>query len=339
VDLSTGLLFVAGLALLVAGAEALVRGASRLAEALGIPPLVVGLTVVAFGTSSPELAVGVASAWQGNGDIAFGNVVGSNVFNLLFILGASALVTPLPAARAIVRVEAPLLIVTAVLAGLAGLDGQVSRWEGLLLAAGLAGYLAWQVRAARRGGLPVPAPEPGRSLSEDEARVATQQATTARGARARRLAVDAALVAGGLVALVAGSRWLVAGAVALARSLGVSDLVIAVTVVAAGTSLPEVATSILAAVRKQPDIAVGNVIGSNLFNVLGVLGLSAAVAPGPVGVSPAALALDVPAMIGASVLAWIFLATGRRVNRPEGAVFLAGYVGYVMLVLRQGSGG
>jgi len=311
----TLLLFVGGGLFLVAGAEALVRGASRLAAALGVSPLVVGLTVVAFGTSAPELAVSVSSSFAGQNDIAVGNVVGSNIFNVLFILGLAALITPLVVAQQLVRLDVPLMIGVSVLLGVLAADGQVSRFEGMLLFAGIVAYTAFAVRMSR-------------------AETATVQAEYASefeadAARPGGAAINTFLVVVGLGALVLGSRWFVTAAVAVAQRIGVSELVIGLTIVAAGTSLPEVATSVIASLRGERDIAVGNVVGSNLFNILGVLGLSAVVAPDGLAVAPAVSRFDLPVMVAVAVACMPIFLTGHRIARWEGGLFLAYYVAYV----------
>lgn len=309
------ILFVLGGVLLVGGAELLVRGASRLALAAGITPLVVGLTVVAFGTSAPELAVTVGSAVTGQADVALGNVVGSNIFNILFILGLAALVRPLVVSQQLVRLDVPLLIGTSILVLGMGLDGRIGRVDGALLTAGVVTYTVLLIRGSRR--------ERPEVVDEyDEAFRATPAV-----ARTGPL-VDLLLLVGGLGLLVLGSQWLVTAAVATAGRLGVSELVIGLTIVAAGTSLPEVATSVLAAVRGERDIAVGNAIGSCLFNLLAVLGLGSLVAPGGIGVPAGALTFDLPIMIAVAIAALPVLFTGATISRPEGAVFLGYYAAY-----------
>jgi cation:H+ antiporter len=310
----TALLYLGGLAALVAGAELLVRGASRLALALGISPLAVGLTVVAFGTSAPELAVSLVAAATGKADLAFGNVVGSNILNVFLVLGLAAVVAPLVVSRRLVRVDVPICIAASFLAAGLALDGRLGRADGLLLAAGLAVYLGFTLRSARASaeGPRVEAPDP-----------ATAPRTRAGVVR------DVALTVAGLALLVAGSDWLVTAATDTARAFGVPDLVIGLTVVAVGTSLPEIVTSLVAAFRGQRDIAVGNAIGSNLFNLLGVLGISAAVAPHGVSVAPAAMRLDVPVMLAAAVACLPVFVSGHRIGRSEGALFLVYYAAYV----------
>jgi cation:H+ antiporter len=311
-DAMTMVLFVLGLGLLVAGAEALVRGSAGLAGRFGIPPLVVGLTVVAFGTSSPELAVSVAAALKGQADIALGNVVGSNIFNVLFILGVSALITPLVVARQLVRLDVPVMIGVSALTLLLAWNGRVSRLEGGLLLAGIVLYTVWLVRLARAGRA-----EPGEGVV----------------GRGDPLALQLVLVAAGLALLVLGSRWLVGGAVAIAQSLGLSELIIGLTVVAAGTSLPEVASSVIAALRGQRDIAVGNVVGSNIFNLLCVLGASAAIAPGGVPVAAPALGFDLPVMIVVALACLPIFFTDHLIARWEGGLFLVYYVAYTLFLV------
>lgn len=307
---------LAGLALLVAGGELLVRGASRLAATIGVSPLVIGLTVVAYGTSSPELAVSVQAAVDGRSDIALGNVVGSNVFNVLLILGVSAAITPLLVARKLVRLEVPLLIGLSVLMLLLALDGGLGAIDGGVMLAILAAYTVFIV---------------SRSRSETRAERAADGHLHRPGRRA--LLVQLALVGAGLVLLVLGSRWLVRGASELAASLGVSELVIALTVVAAGTGMPEVATSVIAALRGQRDIAVGNIVGSNMFNIAMVIGLTGVIAPGGLDVAADVLRFDLPVMIAVAVACLPIFFTGCAIARWEGLVFLAYYAAYLVYLV------
>lgn len=302
----------AALLLLLAGAEGLVTGSASLALRAGVSRLVVGLTIVAFGTSSPELVVSLKAALASQGDIALGNVIGSNSFNIGVILGLTALIHPIQVHRQIITLHAPLAVVASVLVPVLLLDQAVGRGEGLLLAGGLLGYTVGSILLGRR-----------EAPAHDE---------DVPGARASRpWGLDLVFIAGGLVLLVLGSRLLVDHAVALARVWGLSEAVIGLTIVAAGTSLPELATSILAAVRRQPDIAIGNIVGSNIFNVLGILGVAALTRPftGP-GIS----LLDQWVMVGFAVLLVPLLVTGRRLHRIEGAVLLALYGGYALVIAR-----
>ena len=312
--LSPVLKIIFGLVSLIAGGELLVRGASRLAAAMKISPLVIGLTVVAFGTSSPELAVSVQSAWAGNADIALGNIVGSNIFNVLFILGLSALIVPLVVSSRLIRWDVPLMIVASVLPLLLGLDGRIGRLDGLLLFSGLLVYTFWCVRQSRR------------ESSEVKAEFA-QEIPVSKASRTALL-VQIGLIIGGLVLLGLGSRWLVGGSVFIASRLGVSELIIGLTIIAAGTSLPEVVTSIMAAWRGERDIAVGNVVGSNLFNILCVLGLTGAIAPSGVAISPEALRFDIPVMMAVAVACLPIFFTGNVIARWEGGLFFAYYIAY-----------
>jgi cation:H+ antiporter len=309
---STPVLLVAGTILLIAGAELLVRGASRIAGALGISPLVIGLTVVAFGTSAPEFAVTAGAAWSGQADLALGNVVGSNIFNVLFILGVSALVAPLVVSQQLVRLDVPLMIGVSILVAVLALDGRIGRVDGLALFTGILIYTAFLIRQSRR----------------ESAAIRAEYDEAFGAAGTPSWGPNLALLAVGLILLAVGARWLVAGAVAAAQAFGVSELVIGLTVVAAGTSLPEVATSVLASLRGERDIAVGNVVGSNLFNLLGVLGFGGLIAPAGIPVSTGALTFDVPVMIGTAIVALPIFFTGYRIARWEGALLLGFYAAY-----------
>ena len=313
------LLFVAGLLFLIVGAEALVRGASRLAAVLGISPLVIGLTVVAFGTSSPELAVSIKAALSGQASIAVGNVVGSNIFNVLFILGLSALIVPLAVSQQLVRIDVPLMIALSVIVLIFSLDGKFSRTDGLLLVAGLAIYVCVLIYQSRKESIAV-RDEYAREFGDE-------------GRADRSWLANIVFVAGGLVLLVLGSRWLVNGAVSFAQYLGVSELVVGLTIVAAGTSLPEVVTSVIAAVRGERDIAVGNVVGSNLFNLMGVLGVASLVSPAGMEVSAAVAGFDIPVMIGVAFACLPIFFTGGVISRQEGALLLGYYVAYTLYLI------
>ena len=317
-DVITLALFVLGLVLLVGGAEILVRGASGLAAAVGISPLVIGLTVVALGTSSPELAVSVQAGVSGQADIALGNVVGSNIANVLLILGISALVAPLVVSRRLVRFDVPVMIGSSVLLLGMALDGSLGWLDGLLLFAGIVTYTAYMIRVSRREG------------------AARSEAPPATGRHGWPAQAGTALA--GLVLLVLGSRWLVDGAVEIATLLGVSQLVIGLTVVAVGTSLPEIATSVLAAIRGERDIAVGNVVGSNLYNILAILGLSGLAAPGGIPVAASALRFDLPVMVAVSLICLPVFFTGYRISRWEGGMLLAYYFAYTAFLVLSATG-
>ncbi|MEF8728851.1 MAG: calcium/sodium antiporter [Accumulibacter sp.] len=315
------LLFGLGLAALIAGAQVLVRGASKLALSFGISPLVVGLTVVAFGTSAPEFAVSLRSSFAGQVDIALGNVVGSNIFNVLFILGVSALITPLVVAPQLIRQEVPIMIGASLLVLALAFDGQVGRFDGGLLFGLLLAYTVFLVRQSRR------------ESRETQEEYGEQAVVSDSAGWDRHWGVQLLLIAGGLALLVVGAGWLVDAAVSFARILGLSEAVIGLTIVAAGTSLPEVATSLVATWRGERDIAVGNVIGSNTFNLLGVLGLSAALAPAGLPVGAAMIAFDLPVMIAVALACLPIFFSGHLIARWEGALFLAYYVAYTAWLL------
>jgi cation:H+ antiporter len=318
----TLLLFIAGLVALVAGAELLVRGASKLALSFGISPLVVGLTVVSFGTSAPEVAVSLGAVLDGNADIALGNVVGSNVFNVLFILGLSALITPLVVNIQLIRQEVPIMIGASLLLLVLSLDGRLGRYDAALLFGLLLAYTVFLVRQSRRE----------TQAAQDE--FAAEAHPAASGAWDARLPVQLALIAVGLGLLVLGSGWLVSAAVSFAKTLGVSDVVIGLTIVAAGTSMPEVATSVMAAIKGERDIAVGNVVGSNTFNILGCIGLSG-LAAGATGLAVPASVLnfDIWVMLAVALACLPVFVTGREIARWEGGLFLLYYIAYVAYLI------
>ncbi len=319
-DWVTIVLFVMGLGLLIVGAELLVRGASSIAAALGISPLVIGLTVVSFGTSSPELAVSLQAALKGQSDLSLGNVVGSNIFNVLLILGVCALIIPLFVQLQLIRLDVPLMIaISVLLLGLAW-DGVLGRIEGSVLALGLLGYLTFTVIQSRKE----QALDATTTLRDD----------TDRSPRGLLLMAGMALL--GLGLLVLGADWLVDGAISFARAFGVSELVIGLTIVAAGTSLPEVATSVIAALRGERDIAVGNVVGSNIFNILGILGITALISP--INVAPAALSFDISVMIAVAVACLPIFFSGQTIARWEGAVLLGCYLSYTTYLILASSG-
>jgi cation:H+ antiporter len=318
--LMTGVMFLAGLGLLILGAEWLVRGASRLAAMVGISPLVIGLTVVAFGTSSPELAVSIQSTLAGQADIAVGNVVGSNIFNVLLILGISAAITPLIVQQQLIRLDVPLMIAVSLVIYLMALDGVIIRLEGLLLFAGIIAYTIFLIVQSRKENKAV----------EDEY---AQEYAAKDETGWKPWVINIGLVGVGLTLLVLGSNWLVDSAIAIARWLGLNELIIGLTIVAAGTSMPEVATSITAAVKGERDIAVGNVVGSNIFNLLAVLGLTGLVAPGGIPISPAAAAFDIPVMIAVALLCLPIFFTGKLIARWEGWLFLFYYIAYTAYLI------
>jgi cation:H+ antiporter len=318
-------LFCLGLVFLVVGAELVVRGAAALAAAVGVSPLVIGLTVVAIGTSAPELAVSIQAALNHQGDLALGNVVGSNIANILLILGLAALISPLTVAPQLIRLDVPLMIAASALTMVLAWDGEISRLDGGLLTLCAIAYTAFTVYQSRRESAAVAAgmaeefPKPPEKL------------------RATAIARDLLYIALGLVGLVVGANWIVDGAVAAATWLGVSQLVIGLTVVAIGTSLPEIAATLVAVSRGQRDMAVGNAVGSNLFNLFGVLGAAGLASATPIPVPANAQVFDLPVMCAVAIACLPIFIAGRQIARWEAVLFLFYYVAYVTyLVLAAG---
>lgn len=312
--------------LLYFGAEWFVGGASALALSLRIPQILVGLTVVAYGTSAPEVIVGVQAAIAGHGDVALGNVIGSSIANVGLILGIAALLKPARVDGALRLRELPVLLVSTALVPLMLLDGAVSRWDGMILLAGAVGYTAWMARAARTASRLATA----KAETHLTAELADAAGAPRQGGTGRALGTAAV----GLGVLLVGGTWFVKGAVSVAHALGMSERLVGLTIVAIGTSLPELVTSVIAARRGHSDIAVGNVVGSNIFNVLLCLGAAAAVSP--VMGSPAALAVDLGALGLMTVLAAVFIRTQRTITRMEGAVALALYVAFTVITVVRG---
>ena len=305
----------ASLGILYLGAELLVKGASRMAAAARISPVVVGLTVVAFGTSLPELSVSTLASLEGASDVALGNVVGSNIFNVAFILGLSTVVRPLPIGRSLLTRDMPLMVLVSF--GLLGLawDGELARYDAALLLLLFGAYCAFTFRDARATG-------PGSAASEPRP----------RAGRPRNLVA----IVLGLGLLVGGGQLLIRSGTEIARALDVPELVIAVTLVAAGTSLPEFATSVVAAARRETEIAVGNIVGSNLFNILAILGVAALI--DPLAVAEPALRYHLPVMVAVACLLLPLAITRSRLSRWEGVLLLGTYVAYcVALILVDGT--
>ena len=298
----------AGLIGLFLGGEALVRGSVGIARRMAIPPLLIGLTVVGFGTSTPELLVSVDAAWRGVPDIALGNIVGSNIANILLIIGLSALVWPIRVMGATLRRDTAVMMAAALVLVPVFAMGDVGRPAGFILVAGLAGYLVWACC------------QPGARVEEE----------LGMDAPASSL-VSGLWVIGGLVALMAGARFLVDGAVSIARDHGISEAFIGLTIVAVGTSLPELATSLIAAFRRQSEIAIGNILGSNIFNVLGILGVTALIAPIPV--ASRFLRFDLPVMIAVTLVLVVLLLNRPVIGRGAGGALLTGYAIYVWAAL------
>jgi len=307
-----------GFAFLVGGADILIRGSCKIARILGVSILVVGLTVVAFGTSAPELFVSVTAAMHGTADVAVGNIIGSNLFNILIIIGISALIGRVKISKSILKREMPIMIVVLALFVLFSLGMTISRLEGIILFAGIFAYLYMNYRTVRKDKLNFD----GIIEPEDPTENKTKAIWT-----------GITFIALGLVGLVFGSELVVANAVSIARHWGVSDLIIAVTLVAVGTSLPELATTVMAAIKGEPDLAVGNAVGSNIFNVLCVIGLVSIITP--LTVAPSALRLDLPFMLIACALVWPLMIRRKSLGRPEGLLMMCAYGFYIYLIFSR----
>ncbi|RMH24157.1 MAG: sodium:calcium antiporter [Planctomycetota bacterium] len=316
------LLLALSLLVLTGGAELLVRGAVAIAKRLGVSAFFIGLTIVGFGTSTPELSTSLMAALKGSGDIAVGNVVGSNICNLLLILGATALIRPIAIELRLVRYELLFVLLVSLLPFVAlATDHTVTRWQGLAMVALLIVYLWRGYLTGRRE----------ESLRQAELEAELEREVGLDPAKPVNPVIAAQSIAAGLALLIAGSWLLVRSASGIARSFGVSELVIGLTVVALGTSAPELFTSVVAAVRKQSDIAVGNILGSNIFNLLGILGITAAVRPQTI--DRQVFRLDAPLMLATTILLAFFMRSGSRLSQPEGACMLLCYAAYTAYLL------
>ena len=320
--MTAAIFLILGIAVLVIGADFLVRGASNLAAMARISPLVIGLTVVAFGTSAPELAVSLHAAFNDQAQLAVGNVVGSNICNVLLILGTSALVAPLVVAQQLVRLDVPIMIGVSGLVFLFGLDGRIDTSDGIVLVVGGITYTFFLLFQSRR--------EKNPEVQSEYAQEYGPQAFSWS-----HLSVEIFAFLGGLACLLIGSRLLVKGAVAIATDLGVNPLIIGLTIVALGTSLPELATSLVASFRGERDIAVGNVVGSNIFNILVVLGMTSALSPGGIMIDPSVLAFDIPVMIGVAIMCFPICFNDNLVSRWEGLMLLAYYLAYTLYLVMK----
>ncbi|HAV79044.1 MAG TPA: sodium:calcium antiporter [Anaerolineae bacterium] len=316
--------FIGGLVILIIGADLLVRGASKLAAAYGVSPLAIGLTIVAIGTASPEIAVSLQAASLGQGSLTLGNVLGSNIFNILFVLGVTALVAPIVIAEQLIRLDAPIMVGISVLAFSLAADGRLGLFDGLILLAGVIAYTVFALRQSRKESKKVKS-EYAREFADTEAHTISNTLK------------NIFFIVIGLGLLVLGARWLVDAASSMAKSIGVSELVIGLTVVAVGTSLPEVATSIIAAIKGESDIAVGNAIGSNIFNILGVLGISGVAAPGGIEVSTRILTFDFMVMVFVALICLPVFYVDDNVSRGEGMLFLSYYILYTSYLILEAS--
>jgi len=318
--MQTTLILSLGLVLLYYGAEALVKGSSSMALRLGVSPLLVGLTVVAFGTSSPELVVSLKAAYLGQGDISVGNIVGSNICNIGLILGFCAMVTPIVVSSQITRLDIPIMVGVTLLSVVFLHGGILVRVQGVVLFFLLLAYVAFSIWISKR--------RSGDALGSELA----EEIKPSK----RSLTFDVTMVVVGLSMLVLGARFLVDASMEIARAFGWSEAVIGLTIVAVGTSLPEFATSLVAAMRKEADIAVGNIVGSNIFNILGILGLSSIFTPlSASGITT----IDLVVMCLFAVILWPFCLTEQRITRKEGGVLFSAYAGYVIYLVAGAQAG
>lgn len=318
------LLVIAGLVLLAGGGHYLVEGATRLSLRARISPTVVGLTVVALGTSMPELAVSLEAAIRGNTDISYANVVGSNIFNVAAVLGIAALITPIPVQGRTIKIEYPFMVVVLILGLAMARDGMVDRLDGAIFVFVLSSSLIALIRWSR-------SQPPDEETLKLEREYAAHVGLTDGRAVARAWLVNIVMIAAGIGLLAGGAALLIRGAVDIATRFDVTHRVIGLTLVAGGTSLPELAASVAAAVKGRPGIALGNIVGSNIFNVLSILGITSLIIP--IRVNPTAVALDNWVMVGLAVLLFVFLAVGKRLTRIEGGIMLALFTGYMALVV------
>jgi len=318
------LVFLAGLGIIVLGAELLLRAASRIALLLGIPPMLVGLTIVSVGTSAPELAVGLTAVNAGKGALAVGNIAGTNIINILLILGLSALIRPLPLRLVAIRLDVPVMIAAALALVVMSADLVITRFEGCLLVAAAVPYTVAVVYLGRRE-----SPQAQREFAQE---YAVDRAVPPGATPPRRMAVlgwNAGMLVSGMALTVLGADWLVAGAADIARSLGVSDALIGLTIVAIGTSAPELVTTLVATFKDDRDVAVGNLIGSSIYNILAILGLTCALAPGGTALTPEILRIDLPLAALVAVACYPVFRSDQMVSRREGAVFVVAYVAYL----------
>lgn len=319
--------FVVGLIALAIGAEVMVRGGARLASRLGISPMLVGLTVVSIGTSLPELAVGVTAALEGSGELAVGNIAGTNVVNILFILGLSALISPLAIERRTLRFDLPVMAGAAVLLWALAFNGVLSRLDGVILVAGAIVYTVLLIRTSRRESRAVVA----------EYAEAFPSLPAAPGAKAKpdggSTLQHAVMTLTGIVVVILGAEWLVGGAVGIARAFDVSDALIGLTIVAIGTSAPELVTTIISTLRGERDIAIGNLLGSSVYNILLILGVTCLVRADGLTLTHNLVWVDIPIMVAASLICIPVFFSGRQVHRAEGAAMVVAYLGYLVFLL------
>lgn len=316
-------IFSGGLVVIVVGAELLLRGATRIAAMLGVKPILIGLTIVAVGTSAPELAVGLTAVSEDRGALAVGNIAGTNIFNVLFILGLSAVIRPLPLQLQSIRLDVPAMIGSAVVLFLMALDGVLTRTEGLVLIAAALAYTAALIHLSR---------SESAEMKQEFAEEFSPEALRAGRGLARGV-LNASLLLVGIALTILGADLMVAGAIDLARTFAVSDAVIGLTIVAIGTSAPELATTVVATVKDDRDVAIGNIIGSSISNILVILGITCVAAPRGVDVGHDVLRIDVPLAAAVAIACWPVFRSDRMVSRREGIAFVAAYVVYLAILI------
>lgn len=323
-NLHASIVFIAGLVIIILAAEFVLRGASRLAARLGIKPIIIGLTVVSVGTSVPELAVGITAVSEGSGSLAVGNIAGTNILNILFILGLSAAIRPLPLQLLSIRFDVPVMIVSAIALFLMALDGQLSRFEGILLTMAAVIYAIAIIRISKKESA---------KMREEYAEEYGSQVLLKEKNSVLGWVGNIILMIAGLVLSMVGADLLVAGAVSIAQAMGVSDAIIGLTIVAIGTSAPELATTIMATIKNDRDVAVGNLIGSSISNILFILGVTCIVAPNGVDVSEDILWLDLPMAAAVAIVCYPVFRSDRMVTRREGIIFVSAYLIYLTFLL------
>lgn len=323
-NLHASIVFIAGLVIIILAAEFVLRGASRLAARLGIKPIIIGLTVVSVGTSVPELAVGITAVSEGSGSLAVGNIAGTNILNILFILGLSAAIRPLPLQLLSIRFDVPVMIVSAIALFLMALDGQLSRFEGILLTMAAVIYAIAIIRISKKESA---------KMRQEYAEEYGSQVLLKEKNSVLGWVGNIILMIAGLVLSMVGADLLVAGAVSIAQAMGVSDAIIGLTIVAIGTSAPELATTIMATIKNDRDVAVGNLIGSSISNILSILGVTCIVAPNGVDVSEDILWLDLPMAAAVAIVCYPVFRSDRMVTRREGIIFVSAYLIYLTFLL------